>query len=197
MARAFLALYRVTADRKWLTRRLHHHQLHRQNFSPKLRHRRQVSSPAVAPTDKAYKPHPQRDENVAVARVANQLFHYTGDAKFEAISKTAMRLSCSRADRHAPPGRRRLLLTEYEVTRPPLHLTVVGAKSDPVAQSLFRAALKYPSFYKRVEWWDTREGNIALIPTFNTHPLRAPPRISVHSEHVRRRFSPPRLSRQR
>jgi uncharacterized protein YyaL (SSP411 family) len=53
-----------------------------------------------------------------------------------------------------------VLLTELELTHAPLHLTIVGAKNDPAAQSLFAAALKYPSFYKRVEWWDTKEGKL-------------------------------------
>lgn len=29
------------------------------------------------------------------------------------------------------------------------------------AAELFRAALKYPGVYKRVEWWDKREGPLA------------------------------------
>ena len=156
MARAYLALYRVTADRKWLT--------HASATTVFIQNKfRSGADPgfisAVVPTDKAYKPHPQRDENVAVARVANQLFYYTGDAKYEAISKTATRyLAAEPIATRLPVAS--VLLTEYEVTRPPLHLTVVGAKSDPAAQSLFRAALKYPSFYKRVEWWDTQEGKL-------------------------------------
>ena len=39
-------------------------------------------------------------------------------------------------------------------------MRVIQSWSDPAAQSLFAAALKYPSFYKRVEWWDTREGKL-------------------------------------
>jgi uncharacterized protein len=156
MARAYVTLYRVTADRKWLARASATTSFIDKNF-----HVGTAAGfvSAAAPTDKAYKPHPQRDENVAVAREANQLFYYTGDAKFEAISKTAMRYLA------AQPIATRLpvasaLLTEYEVTRPPLHLTVVGPKSDPAAQTLFRATLRYPSFYKRVEWWDITEGKL-------------------------------------
>jgi hypothetical protein len=52
------------------------------------------------------------------------------------------------------------LLADYEVGRPPLHLTVVGPKDDPAARALFEAALQYPSFYKRLEWRDTREGKL-------------------------------------
>jgi uncharacterized protein len=156
MARAYLALYRVTADRKWLARASTTTAFIEKTF-------RFGNDPgfvsAVAPTDKAYKPHPQRDENVAVARVANQLFYYTGDTKYEDIGKTAMRyLAAEPIATRLPVAS--VLLTEYELTRPPLHLTVVGAKNDPAAQALFRAALTYPSFYKRVEWWDLKEGKL-------------------------------------
>ena len=156
MTRAYLALYRVTADRKWLAQAT--------TTLAFIDHTFRAPSNAgfistVAPTDKAYKPHPQRDENVAVARAANQLLNYTGDAKYRAISESAMRYLA------AEPIASRLpvasaLLTDFELTHPPLHLTVVGPKSDATAQSLFRAALEYPSFYKRVEWGDTREGKL-------------------------------------
>jgi uncharacterized protein len=156
MTRAYLALYRVTADRKWLARAT------ATTAYIDLTFRGPNGAgfiSAAAPTDKAFKPHPQRDENVAMARVANQLFHATGDAQYQSLSETAMRYLA------APPVATRLpvasvLLAEYEVTRPPLHLTVVGAKNDPAAQSLFRAALQYPSFYKRLEWWDTHGGKL-------------------------------------
>jgi uncharacterized protein len=157
MARAYLALYRVTADRKWLARSSATTTFIEKTFRPGSGAAGFIS--AVAPTDKAYKPHPQRDENVALARVANQLFHYIGDAKYEAISKAGMRyLAAEPVATRLPVAS--VLLTELELTHPPLHLTVVGPKSDPVAQSLFTAALKYPSFYKRVEWWDTNEGEL-------------------------------------
>ena len=40
----------------------------------------------------------------------------------------------------------------------PLHVTVVGPKSDAVARSLFEAALAQATSYKRIEWWDRSEG---------------------------------------
>jgi uncharacterized protein len=156
MARAYLALYRVTADRKWLGSASATATFIERTF-------RAGNDPgfisAVAPTDKAYRPHPQRDENVAVARVANQLFYYTGNEEFKAISKTAMRYLAAQPIATRIPVAS-VLLTEYELTRPPLHLTVVGHKNDPAAQSLFSSTLLYPSFYKRIEWLDTSEGKL-------------------------------------
>ena len=156
MTRAYLALYRVTADRKWL----------KDAIATMGYVDRTFRSPSgagfvssVAPTDRAYRPHPQRDENVAVARAANLLFHSTGDARYRTINDAAMRyLAAAPVATRLPVAS--VLLADYEVGRPPLHLTVVGPKDDPAARALFEAALQYPSFYKRLEWWDTREGKL-------------------------------------
>jgi len=156
MARAFLALYGATGDRAWLRRTESSLHYIRENFS----------NPDGAgfitsrvPTDHAYKPHPQRDENVSLARVSNLLFYSTANAAYRQMAESAMRYLA------APPIARRLpaasvLLADLEVTHPPLHLTVVGQKDDPAARALFEAALRYPSTYKRLEWWDPREGRL-------------------------------------
>ena len=156
MTRAYLALYGVTGDRKWLgLAETSMRYVDRTFRSP----RGAGFVTAVTPTDRAYQPQPQRDENVAVARAANLLFHYTGKAAYRQMSEAAMRYLA------APPVAAKLpvasvLLADYEVGRPPLHLTVVGHKDDPAAKALFLAAMQYPSLYKRLEWWDTREGKL-------------------------------------
>src|SRR5262249_60505505 len=107
----------------------------------------------------AYQPHPQRDENVAVARASNLLAQYTGDEKYRPVSDAAMRyLAAPEVANRLPVAS--VLLADYEVTRPALHLTVVGRKDDPAAKALFVAAIQYPASYKRLEWWDTREGKL-------------------------------------
>jgi len=103
--------------------------------------------------------HAQRDENLEVARTANLLSYYTGNADYQKMAQEAMRYLA------AGPIARRLpvastLLVDYELSRPPLHLTIVGHKDDPAAQALFQAAVRYPVAYKRLEWWDTREGRL-------------------------------------
>jgi len=37
-------------------------------------------------------------------------------------------------------------------------VTIVGHKDDAGAQSLHAAALRYPVIYRRIDWWDKREG---------------------------------------
>jgi len=51
-----------------------------------------------------------------------------------------------------------ILLADREFGAAPLHLAIVGRKSDPAARALFATALKQPVAYKRVEWWDKDEG---------------------------------------
>ncbi len=156
MARAFLALYESTGDRHWLTDAevpMGYIEKHfKNNHAPGY-------LTAAVPTDHAYQPRPERDENVMLARVANLLFHYTGNAAYRRMTDVAMRYLA------APPIAQRLpvasvLLVHDEVIRPPLHLTIVGHKDDPGARALFRAALRFPDGYKRLEWWDTREGKL-------------------------------------
>ena len=75
-----------------------------------------------------------------------------------AQAEHAMRLLATSAialQRRTEPG---ILLTARELAEDPAHLTVVGAKSDPAAQALYRAALARPGVYRRVEWWDAAEG---------------------------------------
>lgn len=156
MARAYLALYGVTGDRKWLMDAETTMQYVSRTF-PGAHGVGFVTS--MAPTDHAYQPHPQRDENVAVARASNLLVQYTGDTKYRAVSDAAMRyLAAPAIATHLPVAG--VLLADYEVSRPPLHLTVVGHKDDPEAKALFVAAMQYPTSYKRLEWWDIREGKL-------------------------------------
>jgi uncharacterized protein len=85
MERAFLSLYGATADRAWLTDAEAAMKFIDANFSDK---QGAGFDSSKAPTDRAYAPHPDRDENIAIARAANMLFHITAD---EADKKTADR----------------------------------------------------------------------------------------------------------
>ncbi|HKM89158.1 MAG TPA: DUF255 domain-containing protein [Candidatus Acidoferrales bacterium] len=159
MVRAYLALYGSTGDRPTLV-----HAEQTMRFIDRTFRAPSSASGAgyltsKTSTDHAYAVHAQRDENVEVARCANLLFYFTGNADYEKMAQEAMRYLA------AGPIARRLpvastLLVDYELSRSPLHLTIVGHKDDPAAQALFQAALRYPVAYKRLEWWDTREGRL-------------------------------------
>jgi hypothetical protein len=53
-----------------------------------------------------------------------------------------------------------ILLAAFESVNDPLHITIVGGKDDAAAVALFDSALRYAAVYRRIEWWDRREGNM-------------------------------------
>jgi uncharacterized protein YyaL (SSP411 family) len=160
MERTFLSLYGATADRAWLADAEASMKFVDANFSDK---QGAGFDSSKAPTDRAYAPHPDRDENIAVARAANLLFQITADEADKKIADRAMRYVA------ADPVVFRLpaaspLLADVELSSEPLHLTIVGRKDDPVAKALFDQALRYPSSYKRLEWWDPSQGAAGRLP---------------------------------
>jgi uncharacterized protein YyaL (SSP411 family) len=160
MERAFLALYGATGDRQWLTRAEASMKFIDANFKDP---QGAGFDSSKAPTDRATTPHPQRDENVAIVRAANLLFHITAHPADRQIADRAMRYVA------ADPIVFRLpaagpLLADYELSAEPLHLTIVGSKTDPNAKNLFDQALRYPSSYKRLEWWDPGQGPAGRLP---------------------------------
>jgi uncharacterized protein len=152
MGRAFLSLYMVTANRDWLRHAEEAASYIDQQFKGELGY---LTSAATG----ALKPKPQIDENVDLARFANLLEKYSGIKTYGAMAKHAMQfLSIPAVTDERGFLVAGILLANRELTTPPLHVTVVGPKTDKVASALFQAALKLPAFYKRVEWWDSREG---------------------------------------
>jgi len=156
MTRAFLALYASTGDREWLKRAQDSMHYIEANF------RNTAGAGYIASrasTVGGFSARPERDENVALARTANLLFQYTGDEGYQKVSQEAMKYVVTpkiMRENSALPT----LLAELELTASPVHLTIVGHKDDTAAQALFHTALQFPSGYKRIEWWDTREGRL-------------------------------------
>lgn len=156
MAQAYLALYEVTAERRWLAKAAT-----TAKYIGRFAHSKGGKSvgflPSQAPIASGLSAYPVRHENIDLARFSNRLFHYTGEAEFKETSIAAMRfLAIENIAREYPTGG--VLLADEELTTAPVHVTVLGAKSDPTAKALFQAALRYPTSYKRVEWWDAAEG---------------------------------------
>jgi uncharacterized protein YyaL (SSP411 family) len=154
MGQAFVSLYGVTGDRDWLKRAEEARAFLASNFAAKTGAGFVTSK---APTDHAYKPHQERDENAGVARFANLLSQYTGIKADTDTATCAMTYLATKevaiAWMSAP-----VLLAELEFTHPPIHVTVEGRKDDAAAKGLFQTALKTGPPYMRLEWWDRREG---------------------------------------
>ncbi len=153
MLRSLLALHSATGDRLWLreagaTAGFIARNFARENAPGYVGAVGSGPLPAVATFD----------ENLALARAANLLFHYSGEPLHRALAENAMRYLVTpelALSRISDPG---ILLAAHELASDPAHLTVVGQRDDPVARKLFDSAMRWPTSYKRIEWWDRRDG---------------------------------------
>lgn len=89
MGQAFLALYNVTGDRRDLQGAEEAAQYIATNFAPLAPGTGFVTS--RTPTDPAYRPHLDRDENIALGRFGSMLAFVTEDQRFYRIAAEAMR----------------------------------------------------------------------------------------------------------
>lgn len=157
MGRAFVALYAATADREWLKQA-------RLSATFIDRHFRAAGRPgyvtSVETPGSKLKPATVLDENILMARFANALYRYTGDGQFKQLAEHAMRYLATEQVALAQLTAPGILQAAFEMANEPAHITVVGAKTDPQAIGLYRAALALPAVYRRIEWWDRREGRL-------------------------------------
>jgi len=158
--RAFLSLYAVSGDRRWLTRARQAADFLAVHFKVDGKNAQGAGlSTADAGRSPLGKPLAVLEENVAAARFLNLLYHYDGNKADRRLADEAMRYlatpEIARQRHYLVAG---ILLADAELASEPVHITVVGGKDDPQARLLFLAAISYPAAYKRVEWWDRREG---------------------------------------
>ncbi len=159
IGRALISIYSVTGDRDLLKRSEEALQFIDKKF------RNQVDgkdsggfAASYAPLNALILPRPQIDENIALARYAMLVMHYSGKKEYRGIAERVMQYIASpdiALSRITDAG---ILLVDYEMANDPTHITIVGEKDDVKAQALFNKAVSYPGGYKRIEWWDRREG---------------------------------------
>jgi uncharacterized protein YyaL (SSP411 family) len=154
MGKAFLALYEVTADRKWLSYADKAGRFIDQNFQGPVGFLTSVNSGIL-------KPKPEVDENAALVRFVNRLSLYTGDKLFAKMAAHGMRYLAADGiadSRGLSVGG--ILLAGRDLEKPFRHVVVVGSKTDAAARALFMTVLKERSPSERIEWWDPIEGSL-------------------------------------
>jgi uncharacterized protein YyaL (SSP411 family) len=168
MARAFLALYTVTADRAWLARAESAARFIDAKF------RASVGFVTAATGSSALPAKPQVDENIAIVRFANLLWHHTGTRTYRDAAEHAMKCLASEVmvERQGF-GVGGILLADRELRTEPAHITIVGSKESAMARALFAAALHGANSFTRLEWLDPDEG--ALPRTDIEYPLLPDP----------------------
>lgn len=169
MAMATLDLYRVTADRMWLSLAERAADFMVEHLEDRINGGFVLAPAPAGAVGTLRNPLKHFDDNTNAVRFYNALAQYTGDPRHAATARRTMAyLAGTPAANRAAfwPG---LLQADAELAGQPLHLTVVGRKDDPAAIALFRAALGYPAIYRRIEWLDEREGKLpnpdVLYPT--------------------------------
>jgi uncharacterized protein YyaL (SSP411 family) len=165
MGQGFLALYNVTGNRAYLKSAAASAQYIATQFAPDSPGAGFVSSRTS--TDAAWRPHPDRDENIALVRFASMLAFATGDDRYHATAVEAMRYLAadSVALRPLSAG---ILLANQDLTEAPIHVTVIGSPSDPAAVALHTAALRSISSHELIELRDPSDPDPA--PTTVTYP---------------------------
>jgi uncharacterized protein YyaL (SSP411 family) len=157
MSQAYLALYRSTGDREWLGRagtvlRSVDAVLRDPNAgfmaAPRSNRHRGVFRDAVR----------QPEQNAAVVRVASLMHRYTGNVRYQNMARHGMKYLVAYAQAAPEQLQSEILLADRELSVAPIHITVVGHKTDPAAIELHSAALRYPSDYLQIDWWDRDEG---------------------------------------
>lgn len=158
MGQAFLDLYSATGDRAWLNAARDANAFIDKTFRDE---EGGYASAASGEADSAghAKASKAIEDQVAVARFANLLAQYTARAEDRAVAEHAMRWIVGAApEMERPlPG---VLLADRELAAAPTHMTVVGHKDDADALALYAGARALPASYRRLEWWDTREGKL-------------------------------------
>lgn len=158
-AEAALALYRSTAERRYLNTAVELGEIvvrdHRDPDGGFM-----VRRPDTGARGVLARPVKQIDENVAATRLLNLLARQTDRPALRAAAQHGMRYLISLAeDGLVVPG---ALLADRELSREPAHVTIVGAKDDPDARALYEAARTYPTRYLRIEWLDRSEGPLPM-----------------------------------
>ena len=158
MGRALIALYAATGNRDWLDRAGSTADFIIDRCEPPQKDSAGVVTTAYSSANFG-DPEPEFDENVAVARFANLLSRYEdNNPSYRKLAECAMHYLATpeiARKRRAYVGG--LLLADAEVNSDPLHIVIVGGKSDAAAKKLFDAAVKYPVVYKQIEWQDKQE----------------------------------------
>ncbi len=187
MGRAFLSLHAATGDRQWLADAEAAARFLSANFQDKSSAGFVTAKASIIPSK------PEFDENADLARFANLLSRYTGNADERQMAGRALRfLVTPQVAAHRQSYVGGVLLAGREFSVEPLHIVVIGPKGDPAARSLFLAGLEYPRVYKQIEWKD-RDGSYPDLPyaaayicttTTCSSPISKPGRVSTEIERL-------------
>jgi len=156
MGEAFIALYASTGDRSWLERAIRAGDFIAAKFKANI-----GFSTAVSPeldTGAFLVNTLNVEEQGQVARFFNLLGRYSGEGRFSDMARHAMRYLASDHVMTMPRLLAGVLVSDEQLATEPVHVTIVGHRDDAKAMRLHDAARLIAETYRRIDWWDTREG---------------------------------------
>lgn len=152
-AKSFLHLYSVTGDPYWLQKG----ELVASRIIESFPSSDGVGFLSTSVTrelghyEQALLRHVSLSENLAVGRVLNLYSHYSGNKRFRDAAQSAQ-LAVSQPklafSTISEPG---ILLLSEELSRAPLHVTLIGDAADSRTEELWKVILAIPDFYTQVE----------------------------------------------
>ncbi len=160
MGQAVLELYATTGDKKWLSVASEAGNFITARFQDPAGGFA-TSAQSESNTGVFTKPAKIPEEQIQTARFANLLNRYTGAQKYRDLAEHAARYALSANHLERPGVHPGALLIDAELAREPTHITIVGHKDDLRSATLHAAALAYPAPYRRIDWWDKREGALS------------------------------------
>ncbi|WP_263379240.1 DUF255 domain-containing protein [Granulicella paludicola] len=165
MGQAFLTLYLVDGDRRDLDRAQGAASFIAGHFKPLAAGTGFITSATA--TDTAFKPHADREENVALVQFASLLSAANGNDGDRKLAEEAMRYLAapSVAKQWLSAG---TLLAHDDLQTAPLHVTILGGKNDAAAMGLHTAALRAFTQHEVIEWRDPSDPH--PLPTSVQYP---------------------------
>jgi uncharacterized protein YyaL (SSP411 family) len=165
MGQAFLELYLVDGDRRDLVSAQAAAGFIAAHFKPRTPGTGFITSETA--TDAAFKPHADREENIALVQFTTLLGAATGNDDDRKLAAEAMRYLATQSIAKAPLSAG-ILLAHEDFAKAPIHLTVLGGRGDSNAQALHTAALRSFTQHEVIEWRDPADSH--PLPTSVQYP---------------------------
>ena len=152
MARAMLQLYRNTFKEKYLKYSCESLDFINQNF----RNNYYGYYNKIMHVDDNTQPR-QIDENISLTRFANLLAYYSGEEKFNKISKHGLRYLSIPEIATARIEEAGILLVDREIQTPPLTININGYKDNKQVRNFLNIARKQKGWYKLIRLNKSKE----------------------------------------
>ena len=150
MARAFLQLYRVTTEIRYL----HHADETAKFICSQFINAAGGFNTRITNVDDN-KNAPQIDENICLSRFLNLLHYYTDETDYLYYARHGLRYLAIPQVATSRMEEAGILLLDEELSSTPLKITIMGDKNDRKAAKLRHSALRTFGWYKVIHWQDS------------------------------------------